>query len=105
MLMDEHKDKADIVDSRFTCSFFNLALSYTMKGATKDAIQCLAQALREAEKLTDPAKVKSTRALALVNLGLALWVMQRLDEALVCLQIALKERKELLGPNDRQSMM
>lgn len=38
MLMDEHKDKIDVVDSRLTSSFFNVGLSYTMKGAYKDGM-------------------------------------------------------------------
>ena len=105
MLMDEHKYQTNVVDSRLTSSFFNVGLSYTMKGTYEDAIPCFEHALTEAEKLADPAKVKVARSLALINLGLTLWLMQRLKEALNCLQTALKERVELLGPNDRESMM
>lgn len=105
MLINEHKNQTNVLDSRLTSSFFNVGLSYTMKGAYEDAIPCFQQALTEAEKLTDATKVKVARALSLINLGLTLWLMQRSDEALDCLQTALKEREELLGPNDRQSMM
>lgn len=105
MLKDEHEDQIDIIDSRFASSFYNVGLSYTMKGTYEDAVPYFTQALTEAERLADPAKIKVARALALINLGLTRWLMQRLPEALECFQTALTEREELLGPNDRQSMM
>lgn len=105
MLTDEHKGQTHMYDSRLTSSFFNVGLSHTMKGTYGDAIPYFEQALTEAERLADPAKVKVGRALALTNLGLTLWLMERMDKALECLQTALREREELLGPNDRQSMM
>ena len=105
MLIDEHKERADVVDLRLASSFFNVGLSYTMKDATEDAIPYFELALREADKLADPENFNVARALALINGGLALWLMQFLDEALICLQTALKEREVLLGPNDWQSMM
>lgn len=105
MLIDEHKGETLVIDSRLASSFYNLGLSYTMKGSYHDAIPCFDQALTEAERLTDPTKVKVARTLALINQGLTYWLMERLNEALQCLQTALKEREAMLGTNDRQSMM
>ena len=70
-----------------------------------DFWSCYHQALREAGKLTDSARIEVERALALTNLGSTLWLMQHLDEALACLQTTLKEREETPGHNGWQSMI
>lgn len=76
-----------------------------MKGEFENSIVWLKQALTEAERLVDVEKVKSARSLALTNLALAYWLMDRQEEASEKLKTALKEREDLFGPNDRQSMM
>ena len=105
MLKDEHDKKPDVADSRLTSSFFNLGMTFTMKGDYDEAISYFKQALAEAERLSDPKKIKFARSLALINLGLTNWLMGCQEDALGFLTSALNEREELLGPNDRQSMM
>ena len=105
MLRDEHDKAPHVADSRLTSSFFNLGLSYAMKADYDQAISHCNQALAEAERLFDPRKIKFARSLALINLGLTNWLMSRQEDALKFLTTALSEREELLGPNDRQSMM
>ncbi|MCJ1357710.1 MAG: hypothetical protein MMC33_007706 [Icmadophila ericetorum] len=105
MLKDEHKDQTSTADSRLTSSFFNLGMSYTMRGDYNLAIPCFKDALIEAEQLSDVNKTKLARSLALINLGLTHWLMDNQSEASEILEMAHKEREELLGPNDRQSMI
>jgi hypothetical protein len=80
-------------------------MSHIMKGDYESAVKSMGQALGEAERLEDPKKVKAARSLGLINLALTYWLMERHDEAAQTLETALRERVELLGPNDRQSMM
>ncbi|TPX13841.1 uncharacterized protein E0L32_005785 [Thyridium curvatum] len=105
MMVEEHIGKAIIEDSRLTSSYFNVGMSYIMKSDYETAIQWLKKALEEAERLKEPTKVKTARSLALINLGLASWLQGNLDESLEWLETALMEREEMLGQNDRQSMM
>lgn len=105
MLKNEHEGQKDVKDSRLTSSFFNVGMSFMMKGEFENSIVWLKQALTEAERLVDVEKVKSARSLALTNLALAYWLMDRQEEASEKLKTALKEREDLFGPNDRQSMM
>ncbi|KAJ6186405.1 hypothetical protein N7519_007706 [Penicillium mononematosum] len=105
MLKDEHGGLNTVEDSRLTSSFFNVGMSFMMKGEYESFIVWLNQALTEAERLLDIRKVKSARSLALIKLGLAYWLMNRPEEASERLETARKEREELFGPNDRQSMI
>ena len=105
MLVDEHDGQTDIADSRLTSSFFNLGLSFTMKEEYGNAISRFNEALVEAERLPDAKKAKVARSLALINLGLTHWIMDSPEEASEFLTAALQEREEMLGTNDRESMM
>ena len=105
MLVQGHHGQTYMADSRLTSSFFNLGMSYTMKGNYEDAILNLEEALIQANKLPTSEMVKSAKSLALINLGLTYWLMKDVGKADDLLKIALNERVELLGPNDRQSMM
>ncbi|RHZ70335.1 hypothetical protein CDV55_108149 [Aspergillus turcosus] len=105
LLKDMYNGQSDISDSSLTTSYFNMGMSCTMKGNYQKAIEYMTQALKEAEKLGDPSKIKPARSLALINLGLTYWLMDRLEDASNRLETALREREELLGPNDRQSMI
>lgn len=105
MLKERYIGVTVVPDSRLTSSFFNVGLCYTMKGKYDEAIVWYTQALIEAERLPDPIKIKGARSLALTNLGLTYWLMDLLGDALEVLTTALREREEIVGPNDRQSMM
>jgi tetratricopeptide (TPR) repeat protein len=100
ILIDQHTQ-----DARLTVSFFDTGLSYIMKGQNDIAITWLEQALKEAERLPDAKKARLTSSLALINLGLTRWLKGENEEASNILERALKDREDLLGPNDRQSMM
>lgn len=76
-----------------------------MKGDYDTAITWLNDALKEAEHLKEPSKIKPARSLALINLGLAFWLSHKYDQSFKILCQAKQEREEVLGPNDRQSMM
>lgn len=105
MLVEEHRDELAVEDPRLTSSCFNVGLSFTMKGEYQNAIFWLEKALEEAKRLTDPARSKHARSLALINLGLTHWLQGDLQISLDLLETARRERAELLGANDRQSMM
>jgi len=92
-------------DARLTVSLFDTGMSYTMKGEYDVAISWFKQALKEAERLSDAKKARLTGSLALINLGLTHWLKSEYEEASKILERALQEREEILGPNDRQSMM
>lgn len=102
MLKDKIAGQATVADSRLTSSFFNVGLGYTMNGDYDNAIPCFKQALLEAEKLPDRTKAKFARSLALINIGIMNWLMNRQEEASEFLELSLREREELLGTNDRQ---
>jgi tetratricopeptide (TPR) repeat protein len=105
MLVTEHEGQTTVADSRLTSSFFNVGLSYAMRGDYDDATKYFNLALGEAERLSEPRQVKFARSLALINLGMTYWLVDRQEETSELLKTALREREELLGPNDRQSMM
>ena len=105
MLRVEHHDQTIVADSRLTSSYYNLGMSHTMNGDYDDAILCFKRALEEAERLSDSRKIKVARSLGLINLGLTYWLMGHQNDASQTLETALKEREELLGKNDRTSMM
>ena len=76
-----------------------------MRGDYDDATKYFNLALGEAERLSESRQIKFARSLALINLGMTYWLVDRQEEASELLKTALREREELLGPNDRQSMM
>lgn len=104
LLQDRDKINRNVSDTRLASAFFNVGLSYTMKGDYSSALPYYQDALKEAETLPHP-KCKIARTLALVNLGLTRWLMEEYDESSDLLETALRERELLLGVNDRESMM
>ncbi|PSK46438.1 Coatomer subunit beta' [Elsinoe australis] len=105
MLVREHLGMEVIPDARLTSSFYDVGLSLTMDGNHLEAVRYLKEAIREAGRLQGESRVKAARSLALINLGLAYWLMDWQNQAQEQLLRALKEREEILGPNDRQSMI
>ncbi|XXG97829.1 hypothetical protein Hte_004143 [Hypoxylon texense] len=105
MLVEEHRSEITVSNSRLTSSYFNVGMSYTMKADYKNAVQWLKKALEEAERLNEPTKIKLARSLALINLGLTYWLQGDFEESSQILETARAEREEILGINDRESMM
>ncbi|KAG8628982.1 hypothetical protein KVT40_002847 [Elsinoe batatas] len=105
MLQEEHLGQDKVMDARLTTSFYDVGLSYTMKGEYAIACKWLKEALREAGRIEGDFKKKSARSLALINLGLTHWLDGWYDQAQERLLTALQDREELFGPNDRQSMI
>ncbi|EED21629.1 conserved hypothetical protein [Talaromyces stipitatus ATCC 10500] len=105
LLRDRYEKTEDVFDSRLTSSYYNLGMSYAMKKDYANAVKYIEIALKEAGRLQNPESVKAARSLGLINLALTLWLMGRHEEASSMLTTALREREELLGSNDRDSMI
>ncbi|CAG9952029.1 unnamed protein product [Clonostachys rosea f. rosea IK726] len=105
MLEEEHRRSPNDSDARLTSSCFNIGMSFSMLSQYEKAVEWLKKALAEAERLSEPRKVKLARSLALINLGMTYWFSENFDESHDILKRALREREEFLGPNDRQSML
>ncbi|KAK4456216.1 hypothetical protein QBC34DRAFT_453967 [Podospora aff. communis PSN243] len=105
MLVEEHDKTATVTDPRLTSSFFNVAMSYMMNSNYANALGWLQDALKQAERLRSLDQIKRARSLALINLGSNYWLMDRQEEASQTLEWALREREELFGRSDRDSMM
>ncbi|KAF2227803.1 hypothetical protein BDZ85DRAFT_254903 [Elsinoe ampelina] len=92
-------------DQRLVVCYYDLALAYAMHGNYGEALVWCAKSTEAASFLRDPMTVKRARSLALVNRGMTYWLMGDNDNALQTLNQALREREELYGPNDRESMI
>ncbi|KAF4554654.1 Hypothetical protein D9617_4g004090 [Elsinoe fawcettii] len=104
LLEQEVQITGQIDDQRLIVSYYDLGLSHIMKGNYEDATMWLQRGIQEAERLKDPDKVKEARSLALINTGMTLYLMAEPEEAEKTLFLALLEREELHGVNDRESM-
>jgi tetratricopeptide (TPR) repeat protein len=73
MLEEEHRGSPNVSDARLTSSCFNIGMSFSMLSQYEKAVEWLKKALAEAERLSEPRKVKLARSLALINLGMTYW--------------------------------
>ncbi|KAI9930214.1 hypothetical protein MW887_012026 [Aspergillus wentii] len=105
MMIDKFHDTPPGDDPRLMVSYVELATAHIMIEDWPNAVRCNLKALEAAEKLTDPFKAKQGRTLPLTNLACTYMLSERIEDAGDLLYTALREREELFGSNDRQSML
>ncbi|KAM7183026.1 hypothetical protein V8F33_013854 [Rhypophila sp. PSN 637] len=89
------------VDERLARAHNERGIAWMMSGDYKKGEEAFSTAAATYEKL--PNYTKDKRSLALVNLGLALWLQGNLSEASKILEMGLADRVELYGEMDSHS--
>lgn len=93
------KKKAE--DIRLAIAYNEIGIGWIMNKEYHKAIEAWENAIRVYERLPD--NTGYTRALPLVNIGLAYWQLGDLNQASEILEQGLGEREEMFGPDDAES--
>ncbi|KAF2108477.1 hypothetical protein BDV96DRAFT_652728 [Lophiotrema nucula] len=103
MMAVEIDEDLQTIDNRLAISWNELGNGYMMNCMWKEGESCFKKSLQIAQRLSsfDPADF----SFPYVNLGLAYWLSNRLDDALQTLQEGLHFREAKFGPNDKQSFI
>lgn len=88
-------------DIRLAIAYNEIGIGWIMAKEYNKAIEAWRKALSVYQNL--PENTGYTRALPLVNMGLAHWLLGDLEQASLVLGQGLKERETMFGPDDKES--
>ena len=88
-------------DIRLAIAYNEIGIGWIMAKEYDKAIEAWSKAISVYESL--PENTGYTRALPLVNIGLAHWLLGDLKQASLTLERGLKEREAMFGFNDKES--
>jgi tetratricopeptide (TPR) repeat protein len=103
MMLKEAEDDIEGKDKRLAISWNELGNAYMMNKMWEKGEECFLQSKRTLQRLVDFSRV--LMSFPLVNLGLAYWLMGRLDDAVDVLLEGLRDREAAYGLNDQESFM
>ena len=89
--------------SRLGISWNELGVAYMANQQWEKGEVCFLRALESVKEVENFSK--TMMSFPLVNLGMAYWIQNRLDEATKVLTEGLKDREEIYGVDDRNSFM
>ena len=103
MMLKQVPDNIKGNDKRLSISWNELGNAYMMNKMWKKGEECYVRSKSTLLRLTDFSRV--LMSLPLVNLGLAYWLMGRLNDAVEVLLEGLSDREAVYGLNDQESFM
>ena len=101
MMWDELGDKAQGRDIRLAKSWNELGNAYMLNKMWEMAEPCFLRSIATMKLVENLSKTDVS--FMLVNLGLAYWLMDRLEEAVQVLQEGLQDRSDAFGKDDKDS--
>lgn len=103
MMMDEIGDGPQGQDMRLAISWNELGNAYMMNAMWEKGEECFKRSMDTMKRVDNWSW--TDMSFPFVNLGLAYWLMGRLDEATVTLMEGLGHREAAYGFDDRESFM
>jgi tetratricopeptide (TPR) repeat protein len=103
MMKEEFAGRESGDDMRLAIAWNQYGNAMMINKRWKDAEDCYVEAMRTMKLVNGSKEVSNS--FAKVNLGLAYWLTGRLNEAEAILIEGLQDRRDALGPNDRDSFM
>lgn len=88
-------------DHRLGVALNELGVSHLQSGSAAEAETCLRRSIAILEPIKDATA--NTRSMPMINLGFALWIQGRQDEAVRTFEDTLEDRESAYGLNDTKS--
>jgi hypothetical protein len=103
VMLKELGDKDRTNDMRLAISWNELGNANMLNDKWKIGEECFLQSIRAMRKVE--GFDKTMVSLPIVNLGLAYWLTDRHDDALIALEGGLEDRERRFGKDDKESFM
>lgn len=103
VMLKELGDKDHTNDMRLAISWNELGNAYMLNDRWTDGEECFLQSIRAMKRVE--GYEKTMISLPIVNLGLANWLTDRYDDAIIYLKGGLEDREARFGKDDKESFM